>query len=272
MYENVDLTDFKPPCILSYQAQVGTPMKLYPFDPKNIVYSDKKAGPAGSYVVNMDYHLVCEDEKIDCVVPIILQTPVMKSPFGVSKSKFENKDKSGKTSDAYSLSLSMGGIDSNEEIRDFFYTMCAWDARNLEVAQQRKAQWFSGHSKIKDEQVEFFQKRLSMIRVAAATSTSYPPRIDSKIEMKYGLIQTKFYDANQNPIEHTFITTGALIRAVLKCNGLWLTPSGFSVTFGAKQVQLSPSVNFDEYSFAGSISNNNDSSPVIDEDGYMTNA
>lgn len=259
LYENVSLQNFVAPRILSFQPNKNGPVKLFPFDPKNIIYSARKKCTIG-HVVNLEYHLVDEDEKLDCNVPIVLQTPVMKTPFGFSESAFKKVDaKTGQSKPQYNLHMTMGDIQNNDSVRDFFMAMYAWDCRTLEVAQSCKAQWFPATRNLKDNQVEVYQKRLSDVQTNKTNGAVYPPRLNLKIDERNSRIDTKFFDSNRNPVDPTECVPGSCAQAIIECSGIWFSEAGFSTSLKAKQVQLSPMASYEKYSFA-------DTSAVVEEE------
>lgn len=249
IYEHADLTDFVPPKVLAYQRSPAHPVKLYSFEPQNIIYSPIKRS-FGAYVVDMTYHLVDEADHIDAVVPIVLQTPLMRSPWGVCESKFENKDRNGQPKKVYNLHLSFNNMDREPEIESFFKVLYAWDEHNLETARLNRAKWFPTLRNLTEDAVVNFQKRITQIRVNTKTGDQYPPRLDTKIDVRFGRISTKFFDADCSPIESSFVSNNSTVRALVKCNGMWFSNNNFSISFVASQVQLGANNNFENYSFA----------------------
>jgi hypothetical protein len=241
IYDSLSTDNFVAPRVLLYNK------RLYPFDPKNIVYGGKKQTPFGSSVVEMKYHLDDGNDRVAPInpVPIVLQTPVMKSPFGVSTSNL-----GGKT--GFNLQLAFNGIANNEELRNFYIAIKLWDEQNLEATKSNREQWFKNGAKLSDEVLAYTQRKISAMS-SGTDDKQYPPRINAKLNTRGGDVTTAFYDNACNVIDHTRLVRFCEVRAILKCNGMWFRDGAYSVSFKCEQAQLYsvPEVEeFNEFSFA----------------------
>src|SRR4051812_28307030 len=73
------------PKILVYQG------RKYPFNPHSIIFSEPQRTSHGGFVVKQTYQLRDEQAGINEVVPILLQTPLMLTTFGLSEKEHDGK-------------------------------------------------------------------------------------------------------------------------------------------------------------------------------------
>ena len=99
------------------------------FDPSNISYSDvKQVGKQGAKIVYVSLN----------GKPVILQTPEMSCPFGLSSYNPEQKG----SVDKYSIGLSFKGKETNPTLQQFFDNMVAFDNKNISSGVEFSMPWF----------------------------------------------------------------------------------------------------------------------------------
>lgn len=232
--ENVNFEDFQPPqCLLHNKRR-------YEFDPRNVVFAEIKARPNRGRVVDLGYHLVVPEENINTVVhPIQLQTPVLRTPFGISSSSFANSDVS------YALDLGFGDITMNKEAEMFFKAMALFDKIVAEkaVANFRDPtlpgvkKWINDPNLV-PEMLPMLYKKMTAIRQTKSTGAQYPPRLTLKIGCRQNHLEVSCFDPEMQPVDPTAVTKGCQVRAIIRFNGLWFQSRSYSLSLYVQQVHL----------------------------------
>lgn len=233
--ENIDFGNFLPPSCLLYNR------KRYPFDPANVVFADIKARANRGRVVDLGYHLVVPEEKIDTIVqPIELQTPVMRTPFGISSSSFANADVS------YALDLGFGDISMDSTLANFFKALAMLDeivvqkvvANFKDSGLPNPKKWINDAG-LHPDMLPHLYKRITAIRRTKSTGMEYPPRLTLKIG-NYGgdRLKVTCFDQDMQTVPPNAVVKGTELRAILRVNGLWFQNRSYSVSMYAEQVQI----------------------------------
>ena len=177
--------------------------------------------------------------------PIFLQTPELELPF--DPRYFDDSKTSGK----YSISPSLKGVETNKPVKDFHDKMCEFDEFLKDAAVKNSLAWFK-KSKISKEAIESLytpQVKVSMDPETGEPNGKYPPKVAFKIIKKDDKVQCKIYDnqknvfdvnnETENPVDLlNVIAKGSQIKAVLKCNGIWLANGKFGCTWRAEQLKV----------------------------------
>jgi len=177
--------------------------------------------------------------------PIFLQTPELEVPF--DPRYFDDSKTSGK----YSVTPSLKGVESNKPVKEFHDKMCEFDEFLKNAAIENSVAWFK-KSKISKEAIDSLytpQVKVSMDPETGEPNGKYPPKVAFKIIKKDDKVQCKIYDnqknvfdvnnETENPVDLlNVIAKGSQIKAVLKCNGIWLANGKFGCTWRAEQVRV----------------------------------
>ena len=177
---------------------------------------------------------------------LYVTTPEVEVPF--DPSYFADNENSGK----YSVKFSMKDLDGNKSMMDFHTWATAMDGMLLQKASENSQSWFR-KAKLSDETLK--ELYTPMVKVSTDPETGepngkYPDSFAFKINKRDGKFKDfSIYDANKvvfdvdgttdNPTDITkLIVKGALIKVVLKCNGIWVANGKFGCTWKAEQVRV----------------------------------
>tara|TARA_B100000405_G_C16670523_1_gene405660 strand:+ start:308 stop:1228 length:921 start_codon:yes stop_codon:yes gene_type:complete len=203
---------------------------------------------------------------------LYVTTPEVEVPF--DPSYFADNENSGK----YSVKFSMKDLDNNKNMRDFHTWATSMDSLLLQKASENSQSWFR-KAKLSDETLK--ELYTPMVKVSVDPETGepngkYPDSFAFKINKRDGKFKDfSIYDANKNvfdvdgtsdnPTEITkLIVKGAMIKVVLKCNGIWVANGKFGCTWKAEQVRVKvPEGGLQDFAI---MSDSDDSDDSDDED------
>jgi len=177
---------------------------------------------------------------------LYVTTPEVEIPF--DPSYFADNDNSGK----YSVKFSMKDLDGNKGMKDFHTWATKMDEMLLTQASKNSQAWFR-KAKLSDETLK--ELYTPMVRVSIDSETGepngkYADSFSFKIIKRDGKFKDfSIYDVNKNvfdvdgvtdnPVDITkVVVKGALIKVVLKCNGIWIANGKFGCTWKAEQMRV----------------------------------
>ena len=177
---------------------------------------------------------------------LYVTTPEVEVPF--DPSYFADNENSGK----YSIKFSMKDLDGNKSMRDFHTWATSMDNMLLTKASENSQAWFR-KAKLSDETLK--ELYTPMVKVSTDPETGepngkYPDSFAFKVNKRDGKFKDfTIYDADKtvfdvdgtsdNPTDITkLIVKGALIKVVMKCNGIWVANGKFGCTWKAEQVRV----------------------------------
>lgn len=212
------------------------------FDASKITLSDPKGPDSKAKTVYMNY----SGKKL------ILQTPEMPTPFGLSK--WDNND--GKTPAKYSLDLSFKEKDSHPGVAKFFDVLQEMDRLAIDTARKNKAVWFKG-KKFNDDSIENIYTpsiKYAKDKKTGDITHEYPPTFKAALPFneKENTISTKVYDIKKNKINLLEMenTKGSRVMLIVHCTGIWVSGAGFGLSWRAIQARIKPPTTIKEYAFA----------------------
>ena len=153
---------------------------------------------------------------------IVIQTPVMSSPFGVS-----TYDDASDGKRSYSLDASFKGLDTNPKL-DSFLTKCrGFDELLIDTATENSKAWF-GKEMTKDMVSVLFRKS-----IRDANDPKYAPTLRLKITPS-----TEFYNEHQEKVDMEYITKGTSFRAIVEISSVFFVSKTFGVTWRISQLAV----------------------------------
>ena len=222
----------------------------------DLKYSDVKTLGNGAKVVYINNG--------EGVSPVYVQSPEMNLPFD-SGTYFPDNETSGK----YSLKSSMDNMDTNSQMKVFHDKLCEMDKELVREAIEKSSDWFKNQQWFKkkgsvDEKVEDNYK--PMVKVSLDPETGEPngrwaPQFQFKIVKRDGEVLCKCFDksdSSKTPLTtsgegavnlETMFKKGTKVKAVLKCNGIWISNVGWGCTWRAEQIRIDVPAKFDDYAF-----------------------
>jgi len=205
---------------------------------ETIVYENAKQNKHNGMTVPVKYK-----DKNGTLHPIVVQTPVMSLPFGLSDKVLEQY---GRKIEA---SLSFPGYTPNgegedvvpnwdtEEMQQFYNWMSMWDGLNPDVVAKNSQTFF--RKQISDVVVrELYKPNIK----PSSQPHKYSPTVRCKVPVASDKPTTDFYNVeSKGPVEIDMnrVRTGSRVIALLKTTGLWFAGKSFGMNFHVVQmVQL----------------------------------
>jgi hypothetical protein len=200
------------------------------FNIKNITYSDVRMSDNGGKMVYLSYKKE----------PLILQTPPMKAPFGLSKWDNDGKNAAPK----FTLDLSFGGMDNTPNIQ-MFYDVCeSLDKRLVEDGFNHQATWFKGKKYGSTEIVEALYTpviKYAKDKETGERTDKYAPTIKVTVPFRDGNFDCLVFDEHRNPIDLKDVETkGGRVTALLRLSGIWFAGGKFGISWRVLQMKLVP--------------------------------
>ena len=204
------------------------------FDASNITYSEPRVLDNNGKVIYVSYNKK----------KLIMQTPEMDVPFGLSKQSFDGKDK-------YSLDLSFKGKDNREVLGKFFNGLKSLDRKFIEDGFANSQKWFKKTFKSIDSIEEAMYTPLVKFPKdkEGNITDKYPPTIRITVPHDGTKFLCDVYDHNKNIVDlATIDTKGAKISAIVQCSGLWVSGK-YGSTWKVVQMKVTPPARIKGYAF-----------------------
>ena len=178
---------------------------------------------------------------------LYLTTPEVSLPFDASYFA-DNTGDSGK----YSVKISLKGMETNTPVKEFHDKLVEMDQYLVNKACQNSQSWFKKAKMSKDAVEALYTP---MVKVSTDPETGepngkYPPSCGFKIVKKGGKFpEFSIYDNQKNvfDVDHStdnpmdiekLLVKGALVKGVLRCNGVWVANGKFGCTWRADQIRI----------------------------------
>eukprot|EP00455_Lapot_gusevi_P025481 TRINITY_DN2682_c0_g1_i11.p1 TRINITY_DN2682_c0_g1~~TRINITY_DN2682_c0_g1_i11.p1 ORF type:complete len:286 (+),score=20.74 TRINITY_DN2682_c0_g1_i11:603-1460(+) len=217
--------------------------KLFPFNPtpENIIRLPPKTMNNGATIVNILYHLVDEENKIDKNVPINIQTPWMYCPFGVNTPFYETLDSRGNNG-SYSVDLSFESTEP--EVVEFLNIMHQFDESNIAAARQHHREWFPEADEDVVRNIHLFYKSITRNRKRKKDKKVFPPRLTLKLQTKNDNVTCLFFNQDREEVRLSdgALPRGSTVRAIFSISSLWFIDGKFMSVQRAERIQYKPGV------------------------------
>ena len=202
--------------------------------------------------------------------PIVIQTPLMKAPYGVSGYEQDNGNIK------YSLDLSFGSENPRVgELREFLDNL---DDKILDTSVWKSMDWFKKKSQSRAVSDALFTRSVKLATENGEITDKYPPTFKMKIAKYDEKFKPLIFNNKREQLENDFVSLvqkGQKMTAIVKLNGIWLAGGKFGLVWDLQQVKLNPRENIAEYAFnddddeiAGDVVTKpeNDEDYVVDSD------
>ena len=210
--------------------------------------------------------------------PFYITLPEVEVPF--APMYFADNDTSGK----YNIKISLKDLESNNELKCLHEKLGELDTLLKEKAIENSQQWFRKAKLSSDTINELYTP---LIKVATDPETGepngkWPDSFGFKVVKKDGKFPNfSIYDNSKPPVVfdvdgktdtpvdlENVIMKGTLIKAVLKCNGVWIANGKFGCTWRAEQVRAKlPEGGLREFAIESDSDDSDDE--VVDEKPVM---
>lgn len=211
------------------------------FNINNVSFSDVRTLDNGGKVVYLSYKNL--DNK---PAPLILQTPQMNVPFGLS-----TWDNDGKGPLKYSLDLSFKGMDKSVGLQNFYNVLESLDKRLIEDGLANAPTWFKGKKVTKDVLEALYTPLIRHAKDKNGEVTDkYPPTFKVTVPNKEGKITCEVYDDKRELVDLLSLQTkGSRVTAIIQCMGLWFAGGKFGSTWRVVQMKVAPNATIRGYAF-----------------------
>lgn len=208
------------------------------FDIKNVTFSDVRMLDNGGKVVYVSYNKA----------PLILQTPQMSAPFGMSK-----WDNEGKINTKYTIDLSFKAMVSNPNMSKFYSALEAMDGKLVNDGFENQISWFKGKKYGSKEIVEALYTPLirhAKDKMTGEITDKYPPTFKLTVPYKDGKFTCEAFDDKRESIDLSAVELkGSKVTAIIQCMGLWFAGGKFGSTWRIVQMKVVPNAIIRGYAF-----------------------
>lgn len=170
---------------------------------------------------------------------IVIQTPALSIPFGVSP----YMDPAGEIQ-SYSLDVSFRGYDSDPKMAEFMAKMRQLDDVLLNTAVERSKEWF-GKPMGRELVAEFFRRL-----VKDPSNPQYAPIMKIKVPLANGESLAQFFDESRKPCSIDYLVKGSVVKCIVELSSVWFVNKNFGTTWRLVQCAVVSRPNrLDGYSF-----------------------
>ena len=181
--------------------------------------------------------------------PLYVASPEGEVPFDPNYFADDGKGPDDSQTGKYSIIMSIKK--DKKGMQEFFDSFTAFDEHILAAAKENSGAWFK-KPKISEEALKELYTPQIKISVDSETGepNSYPPKFSYKVVKRDGKFQRfKIYDNNKKVFDvdkttdepsdfSNVVMKGALVKVVLKCNGIWVANGKFGCTWRAEQMRV----------------------------------
>ena len=148
---------------------------------------------------------------------LVLQTPEMAVPFGISRFNESNK---------YTLDLSFRGMDQRESVKAFFERLQDLDRRMVDAGMENSWEWFKKKLTVREVCEALYSNQLRYGKSKdGEVETKFPPTFRLNLPFKDGRFAVDAYDATSKTkvdVNELGDLKGAKVAAIIACTGVWL--------------------------------------------------
>lgn len=182
---------------------------------------------------------------------LLVQTPEMRVPFGISYWPGENG-----APDKYSLDLSFDGHDSRDSVRAFLAMIDSLDRQLIKTGFESSMSWFK--RKLPSEEVleALYTRslRYSKDKETGEITNKYAPTMKVQLPTRDGKFDFPVFNGAREEIDlmnvfNTGNTKGAKAQAILQLTSVWIVGSKFGITWKVKQLKFVTPAALNGYAF-----------------------
>jgi len=209
-------------------------VNLSNFSADQLVYGAAKLNRRGGITVPLGIKTAKGTE------PILVQTPKLRAPFGVSC--FDETAEDAR----YTISVSLDDFAPNGNAHEFYEFLKAFDESNVETARSHSADWFKGKQHSKD----LLQELYKPMCIPPKPGSEYAPMFRGKLRSFKNDIKTLCFDENKELVDmREAVAAGTDVRMLVEIVSLWFMSNNFGALCVIHQVLASPRNQFDEFAF-----------------------
>ena len=191
---------------------------------------------------------------------LYIQSPEFELPFDCSWSEYNENN--------FPINVSFKDMDSNSGVNDFHKLMSNLDEHFKEEALKNRGPWLKMPKATKDgiESLYNPQIKLSKDRDTGEPDGKFPDRFQFKVQRKGGVLGCKVYDnkkadlleGNDGSNLPDLLKKGSKVKALLKCNGIWVANGKFGCNWKAEQLCVKECEGLKGFAFRDDSSDDDD--------------
>lgn len=162
---------------------------------------------------------------------IILQTPIVAVPFGLSEYTPENNAGPVK----YSIDLSFKGADTNPKVDTFMCLMKKLDERMIDLAVENSKAWFN-----KQMSREIVEELYRPIVKPSKMPEKYAPTMKIKIRPSRNgeAFNMEAFTSDKKPFDMAEFQAGSTVKCIVDFSPVWFVNKQFGLTLNLMQMEL----------------------------------
>ena len=193
------------------------------FDGRNVRFSPLEKNKKGGKIVNVFYEGPEGGKR-----RIIMQTPIVSIPFGVTP----YQEVSTGEIQSYSIDISFRNVTTDPKMADFLDRMRGLDDILLEAGVANSKEWFG--KPMNKELVQEFCRKL----IKEPSNPQYPPTMKVKVQLVNGEPSALFFDENRNPVKLDYFTKGTTCKMIMELSSVWFVNKNFGITWRLVQAAV----------------------------------
>jgi hypothetical protein len=174
---------------------------------------------------------------------LMLETPSLRVPYGVNVF-----DKTPGAPPKFSIDLSLGGAEDNEQVRALQEFLEAFDERMIDAGVDNAGKWFKMTNPNREVIRAFYTPLVKLSRDAQGNPKPYPPTFKLALRKKKdgATFETDFYDGSakplaafpkESPVEQILVKRSQA-TCIIQCTGVWFAGGKFGTTWKAVQIRV----------------------------------
>jgi hypothetical protein len=185
---------------------------------------------------------------------MLIQTPEMRSPFGLSKWDKKEKGADGVEKDSFKYDLLLGfdGMETREMLNTFYKKMSAFDTKLIADGMENSMNWL-GKKMTSTEVVEELYTplvRQSRDKNTGEVNNKYPANFKVSVPYRDGKFQCTAYGPDKKEVDLATVNLqGARITAIIQCVGIWVVGKKFGCSWKVVQMMINPKSNIPKFAF-----------------------
>lgn len=156
---------------------------------------------------------------------IMLQTPVVAAPFGLSEYMPDNG-----TEPKYSIDVSFRGYEENNKTNAFMNTIKSIDNHMIDMGVANSQEWF-GKTMSREVVEELYRPLVK----ESKQPEKYAPTLKCKIRT---INKIASFTKNREPFEITDLQPGSTVKTILEFAPVWFVNKQFGVTLTIIQLEM----------------------------------
>lgn len=186
--------------------------------------------------------------------PFMVQTPEMRSPFGLSKWDRTEKGLDGveKNSFKYDLLLGFDGRDTREPLNTFYTKIEELDNKLIDDGMENSMNWLGKKMTSREVTEELYTPmiRHSRDKNTGEINDKYPPTFKLTVPYRDGKFQCDVYGPSNNEIDLSTVNLqGAKVIAIIQCVGIWVVGKKFGCSWKVLQMKITPKSSIPKFAF-----------------------